>query len=72
VLCARRFPATDAAARVAQADRAAQVFGPSAIDAGARSLSIGICDTQACAQRRDPPASWYLYARTAQGWRRVP
>lgn len=72
VLYATRIPASDAAARAAQADRAAQVFGPNAIEGGAKSLSIGICDTQSCAQRRDPPASWYLYARTAQGWRRVP
>lgn len=64
------IPATDSVARMEQADRAAQVFGAEAIQAGVRRLSIGICDTRACAERRDPPATWYLYERTANGWRR--
>ena len=72
VLYATRIPVTDARSRAAQADRAAQFFGPQAIEIGARRLSIGICDTQACAERRDPPAAWFLYERSAQGWRRVP
>lgn len=71
VLYATRIPASDAEARGAQADRAAQVFGPRAVEIGARRLSIGICDTQSCAQRRDPPAAWFLYERTSQGWRRM-
>lgn len=65
------IPASDAAARQAQADRAAQLFGPEAVEMGVRSLSIGICDTRACAERRDPPAEWYLYERGQSGWRRA-
>ena len=65
-----RIPATDSLARMEQADRAAQYFGPDAIGVGVRRLSIGICDTRACAERRDPPATWYLYERTSDGWRR--
>lgn len=72
VIYATRIPAADAASRASQADRAAQYFGPQAIEAGARLISIGICDTQACAARKDPPAAWYLYERTSQGWRRRP
>lgn len=64
-------PASDAAARAAQADRAAQMLGAQAIELGVRSLSIAICDTRACAQRRDPPAMWYLYERTHTGWQRA-
>lgn len=71
VIYATRIPVADVSARVAQADRAAQYFGPQAVEIGAKRLSIGICDTQACAQRRDPPAAWFLYERSAQGWRRV-
>lgn len=71
VIYATRIPANDATSRVAQADRAARIFGPRAIDIGARRLSIGICDTQACAQRQHPPAAWFLYERSAEGWRRI-
>jgi hypothetical protein len=71
VLYATRIPVADGESRAAQADRAAQVFGPRAAEMGVRRLSIGICDTQSCAQRRDPPAAWFLYERTAQGWRRI-
>ena len=67
---ATRIPASDSAARLRQADRAAQFFGPEATDLGVRRLSIGICDTRACAARRAPPAVWYLYERGASGWRR--
>lgn len=65
-----RIPRSDSLSRLQQADRAAQYFGADAIDLGVRRLSIGICDTRACAERRDPPAEWYLYERTASGWRR--
>ena len=65
------IPATDSAARMEQADRVAQFFGPDAIGVGVRRLSIGICDTRACAERRDPPATWYLYERTSTGWKRT-
>lgn len=71
VIYATRIPAGDSDSRAAQADRAAQFFGAQAIDAGARRISIGICDTQACAERRHPPAAWFLYERSAQGWRRL-
>ena len=66
-----QIPSANAAERKAQADRAAEVLGPQAVEIGARRLSIGICDTQACAERRDPPSEWYLYERTARGWKRV-
>lgn len=66
------LPKSDAAARRAQADRAAQVFGAQAAELGMHSLSIGICDTDACAQRKAPPSDWYLYTRTNSGWKRVP
>lgn len=65
------IPASDKNARAAQADRAAQSLGAEAIEVGARRLSIGICDTRECAQRRHPPAEWYLYERTVSGWKRV-
>jgi hypothetical protein len=65
-----RIPASDSLARMAQADRAAQFFGADAIELGVRRLSIGICDSRACAERRKPPASWYLYERGADGWKR--
>jgi len=66
-----RIPASDSVQRIAEADRAAQFFGAEAIDAGVRRLSIGICDTKACAERRHPPAMWFMYERTATGWRRA-
>ena len=66
------IPSTDSVARIQQADRAAQFFGPQAIELGVRRLSIGICDTRACAERRDPPGVWYLYERTNNGWKRAP
>ena len=66
------IPASDRAGRRAQADRAANSLGSQAVELGARQLSIGICDTRACAERRDPPAEWFLYERTASGWKRVP
>jgi hypothetical protein len=67
-----RIPASDAATRQEQADRAAQFFGPEAIKIGAKRLAIGICDTRACAENRDPPAAWFQYERTFNGeWRRI-
>lgn len=71
VLYATPIPASDATSRAAQADRAARYFGAHAIEIGAKRISIGICDTPACARRQDPPAAWFLYERTSQGWRRV-
>jgi hypothetical protein len=71
VIYATRIPADNAESRAAQADRAAQFFGPRAIEVGVRRLSIGICDTQACARREHPPAAWFLYERSAHGWRRI-
>lgn len=68
---ATSIPKSDAAARQAQADRAAQVLGAQAAELGMHSLSIGICDTDACAQRKAPPSDWYLYTRTNSGWKRV-
>ena len=64
-------PASNRPARIAQADRAAQAFGVQATELGVRRLSIGICDTTECAQRKHPPAEWYLYERTASGWKRL-
>ena len=67
-----QIPSANAEGRKAQADRAAEVLGPQAVEIGARRLSIGICDTQACAERKDPPSEWYLYERTSRGWKRMP
>jgi hypothetical protein len=67
-----RIPASDATTRQEQADRAAEFFGPEAIKIGAKRLAIGICDTRACAENRDPPAAWFQYERTFNGeWRRI-
>jgi hypothetical protein len=66
------IPSHEVAQRKAQADRAAEFFGPQAVEIGARRLSIGICDTRACAERKDPPAEWFLYERTSRGWTRAP
>lgn len=65
------IPASDPAARLAQADRAAEHFGSQAVKIGVRRLSIGICDTRACVERRHPPSEWHLYERRHDGWRRV-
>ena len=71
VIYATRIPVEDTQSRAGQADRAAQLFGAQAIELGVRRLSIGICDTQACARRIHPPAAWFLYERTSDGWRRL-
>ena len=65
------IPASDAGARLSQADRAAQHFGAEAERVGAHRLSIGICDTRACVEGRHPPSAWHLYERGARGWRRI-
>ena len=66
------IPATDEAARAAQAQRAAQVFGAMAIEAGARTLGIAICDSDACAKRTTPPRVWYLYElRDGNVWKQL-
>ena len=68
-----RIPATNMAARGEQADRIAQLFGDEALKAGARALTIGICDTRACAETKEPPRQWYVYERGIGGaWRRKP
>jgi hypothetical protein len=70
---ATRIPASDVAAREAQADRLAQIFGAEAAKIGARKVSIGICDTRACAEAREPPRQWFLYERGIGGvWQRAP
>lgn len=66
------IPAGNRAGRAAQADKAAQAFGAQAIELGVNRISIGICDTKECAQRKHPPADWFLYQRTNSGWKRVP
>jgi hypothetical protein len=70
---ATRIPASDVTARGEQADRIAQILGPEAIKMGARKISVGICDTRACAETREPPRQWYLYEPGVGGvWRRAP
>jgi hypothetical protein len=70
---ATRIPASNTAARGEQADRLAQIFGAEAGKVGARKVSIGICDTRACAEAREPPRQWYLYERGLGGvWQRMP
>ena len=66
------IPASNRAARAAQADKAAQALGAQAIKLGVNRISIGICDTRECAQRKHPPGDWFLYQRTNSGWKRVP
>lgn len=65
------IPASDATGRAAQADRAAQVLGAQALEAGARSMAISICDSDACGKRREPPHVWYIYElRAGNVWKR--
>lgn len=66
------IPASDAQARGQQADRVAQIVGPDAWRLGARRVTVAICDTEACAETREPPRLWYVYTRGADGtWRRL-
>jgi hypothetical protein len=66
------IPANDVEGRAAQAERAAQVLGAIAIDAGVRSLAIAICDSDACGRRAEPPRVWYLYElRAGNVWKPV-
>jgi hypothetical protein len=70
---ATRIPVTNTAERAEQADRIAQIFGAEATKIGARKVTIGICDTRACAEAREPPRQWYLYERGIGGvWQRMP
>lgn len=69
---ATRIPSSNRAERAAQADRVAQVLGEQAIELGVHHMSVGICDTRECAERKHPPSEWFLYRRTHTGWRRVP
>ena len=65
------LPASDVAGRAAQADRAAQVLGAQAVEAGARGMAISICDTDACGRRKEPPHVWYIYElRAGNVWKR--
>ena len=66
------IPANDVDGRAAQAERAAQVLGALAIEAGVRSLAIAICDTDACGRRSEPPRVWYMFElRAGNVWKRV-
>jgi len=63
---------SDANARGEEADRLAQIVGPDAWKLGARHVTIAICDTQSCAETREPPKNWYVYERGPGGvWQRV-
>jgi len=67
-----RVPASDADARAQQADRLAQIIGAEAWKAGVRNVTIGICDTRACAETKEPPKLWYVYQRGVGGvWNRA-
>lgn len=66
------IPASNRDGRASQADRAAEALGNQAVELGVNRISIGICDTKECAQRKHPPAEWFLYQRTNTGWKRVP
>lgn len=69
---ATTIPASDAEARAAQAERAAQALGPQAIESGARTLGIAICDSDACARRAEPPRVWFLFElRAGNAWKRI-
>jgi hypothetical protein len=64
------IPAADASGREAQAERAAQVLGAMALEAGVRSMAIAICDSDACARRTEAPHVWYLYElRAGNVWK---
>jgi hypothetical protein len=68
-----RIPASDVTARLAQADRVAQTLSADAKSIGARVVSISICETQACAEMREQPKTWYIYERGVGGvWFRRP
>ena len=62
-----RIPASDGAARSAQADRVAQIVGSDAKTIGARVVSISICESQACAEMREQPKTWFVYERGVGG-----
>lgn len=67
------IPASDAAGRAAQAERAAQALGGQAVDAGARTMAISICDSDACGKRQEPPRVWYIYElRAGNVWKIKP
>ena len=67
-----RIPDSDADGRGAQADRLAQLIGADAWKMGARRITIAICDTQACAETREPPRHWFIYERGVGGvWYRA-
>jgi hypothetical protein len=64
------IPVSDVDGRAAQAERAAQVLGAIAMEAGVRSLAIAICDSDACGRRDEPPRVWYLYElRAGNVWK---
>jgi hypothetical protein len=67
-----RIAASDSLARHAEADRAAAFFGPRALQAGFRGFSIGLCDSLACAEKRESAKVWYFYKRGEdEVWRRA-
>ena len=66
------IPSSNRTGRATQADAAAQSLGAQAVELGVNRISIGICDTKECAQRKHPPSEWFLYQRTNNGWKRVP
>lgn len=69
---ATHIPASDTRGRAEQADRVAQFVGPEAWKMGARRVTIAICDTEACAETREPPRTWYIYTRGIGGvWQRM-
>ena len=68
---ATRIAPSDTAARHAQADRAATVFGQAALGIGASRLLLALCDTRACAETREVPRLWYEYEYTSGAWRRI-
>lgn len=66
------IPPSETAARAAQAERAAQFFGPQAREAGARMLAIAICDNDRCARRDEAPRTWFIYEmRAGNVWKPV-
>jgi hypothetical protein len=68
---ASRIAPADSAARHDEADRAAQIFGPQAIQFGAHQMMLGLCESRACAETYKPPAVFYFYEQDSTGtWRR--
>jgi hypothetical protein len=67
-----RIPAADSVGRREQADRMAPYLGAEARQLGAERMVLALCDTRACAETREQPATWYEYSLLNGHWQRQP